>query len=306
MPDAGLLRAMKPRPPAPPADTPAAGAPADTPTSNKPRSDKPTSDKRKADQPTVGKPTADKSSTSRARKAAAGHDEAPRPAARHRARGAGVDDPQAAREADRYENPIASREAILQTLSDAEGPLDAEALQRTLGLEDPDRAEALDKRLAAMLRDGQVLKNRRGGFVPATMADLIPGTVIANPEGFGFLRPEGGVGDDLFLPPFEMRKVMHGDRVLGSVTGVDRRGRREGVIVEVLERRVTRLIGRFALEQGISFVVRMTAGSSATCRFHRTRARRPVMANWWSAKSPRRRTTTGRRSAACWRCWATS
>ncbi len=173
-----------------------------------------------------------------------------------RARGkGGFRDPQAAREADRYENPIASREAILEVLSAAEGPMDAEALQQVLGLTDPDRAAALDKRLAAMLRDGQVLKNRRDGFVPAAQADLVPGTVIANPEGFGFLRPESGVGDDLFLPPFEMRKVMHGDRVLGSVTGVDRRGRREGVIVEVLERRVTRLIGRFALESGISFVV---------------------------------------------------
>ncbi len=167
----------------------------------------------------------------------------------------GFIDPQAAREASRYENPIPSREAILQLLSDADGPLDAERLQQLLGLADPERALALDKRLAAMLRDGQVLKNRRGGFVPAERADLIPGTIIANPEGFGFLRPESGVGDDLFLPPFEMRKVMHGDRVLGSVTGVDRRGRREGVIVEVLERRVTRLIGRFALESGISYVV---------------------------------------------------
>src|SRR5690606_29873286 len=182
---------------------------------------------------------------------------AKRPAAGRRdgAGDTGFVDPQAAREASRYENPIPSREAILQLLSDADGPLDAERLQQLLGLDDPERAQALDKRLAAMLRDGQVLKNRRGGFVPAARADLIPGTIIANPEGFGFLRPESGVGDDLFLPPFEMRKAMHGDRVLGSVTGVDRRGRREGVIVEVLERRVSRLIGRFALESGISYVV---------------------------------------------------
>src|SRR5690606_11197552 len=171
MPDAGLLRAMKPQ----------------------------------------GKPAAAISAPAKP----AGKEAAPRPPARR-----GDDrfvDPQAQREATRYQNPIPSREAILQVLADAEGPLDAEALQQSLGLTDPERAEALDKRLAAMLRDGQVLKNRRRGFVPAARADLVPGTVIANPEGFGFLRPESGVGDDLFLPPFEMRKVMHGDRVLGSV-----------------------------------------------------------------------------------------
>src|SRR5690606_28068691 len=107
-----------------------------------------------------------------------------------RKRGGAVEDPQAAREAGRYENPIASCEAILQVLADADGPLDAEALQQVLGLAEPERAMALDKRLGAMVRDGQILKNRRGGFVPAAKADLVPGTVIANPEGFGFLRPE--------------------------------------------------------------------------------------------------------------------
>jgi ribonuclease R len=164
-------------------------------------------------------------------------------------------DPHAAREAARYEQPIASRQMILQLLTAADGPMDADALAEKLGLTEPDRFDALNKRLGAMLRDGQLLQNRRGGFAPAARMDLIPGVVIANPDGFGFLRPDAGGGDDLFLPPFEMRKAMHGDRVLGSVTGVDRRGRREGSIVEVLERRITRLIGRFTVEAGISYVV---------------------------------------------------
>nr|WP_243412241.1 ribonuclease R [Lysobacter telluris] len=164
-------------------------------------------------------------------------------------------DPHAEREAARYEQPIASRQMILQLLAASDGPMDAEALAGKLGLAAPDRFDALNKRLGAMLRDGQLLQNRRGGYAPAARMDLVPGVVIANPDGFGFLRPDAGGGDDLFLPPFEMRKAMHGDRVLGSVTGVDRRGRREGAIVEVLERRVTRLIGRFTLEAGISYVV---------------------------------------------------
>ncbi|GAA4866462.1 ribonuclease R [Luteimonas vadosa] len=182
-----------------------------------------------------------------------------KPSARTRDRGTGrsggISDPHAAREAGRYENPIASREAILQLLDAADGPQTVDKIAEILELTAPDRAEALAKRLSAMLRDGQLLQNRRGGYVPAKRADLIPGTVIANPDGFGFLRPDSGAGDDLFLPPFEMRKVMHGDHVLGSVTNIDHRGRREGSIVEVLERRLNRLIGRFELESGISYVV---------------------------------------------------
>jgi len=167
---------------------------------------------------------------------------------------AGFKDPYAAREAERYAQPIASREVILGVLAASDGPLTAEEVAGKLDLTAPERFEALTKRLTAMVRDGQLLLNRRGGYAPAEQMDLVPGVVIANPEGFGFLRAEAG-GDDLFLPPFEMRKVMHGDRVLASVTGLDRRGRREGAIVEVLERRVNRLIGRFAMESGVSFVV---------------------------------------------------
>ena len=164
-------------------------------------------------------------------------------------------DPHAAREAQRYADPIPSREAILKLLAEADGPMLAEAVADALGLDTFERREALGKRLGAMVRDGQLLQNRRGGYAPAERLDLIPGTVIANRDGFGFLRPEGTSGDDLFLPPMEMRKVMHGDRVMVSVTGMDRRGRREAAIVEVLERRLTRLIGRFTLEAGISYVV---------------------------------------------------
>ncbi len=170
-------------------------------------------------------------------------------------RGKKFTDPHAAREAERYADPIASREAILGVLSAAEGPLTAEDLAAKLELTAPDRFDALGKRLGAMVRDGQLLQNRRGGFAPAKQMDLIPGVVIANPNGFGFLRPEAGGGDDLFLPPNEMRKVMHGDRVMACVTGIDRSGRREGSIVEVLDRRLSRLIGRFTLEAGISYLV---------------------------------------------------
>ena len=179
---------------------------------------------------------------------------APRPRSAPAPRG-GFQDPHAAREAERYAQPIASREAILALLEAADGPQTAEELAGALSLTAPDRFDALGKRLGAMVRDGQLVQNRRGGFAPVQQTDLIPGVVIANPDGFGFLRPDAGGGDDLFLPPYEMRKVMHGDRVLANVTGIDRRGRREGSIARVLERRLTRLIGRFGSEAGISFVV---------------------------------------------------
>ena len=165
----------------------------------------------------------------------------------------GFIDPHAAREAQRYEHPIPSREAILGLLAERGSLLDAGAIADALGLADAERRIALDKRLHAMLRDGQLLESRRGGLAPADKLGLVTGTVLANAEGYGFLRPDEG-GDDLYLSPAQMRQVLHGDRVLASVVGIDRRGRRQGAIREVLERRAPRLVGRVVEEHGVMVV----------------------------------------------------
>ncbi|HEX7326179.1 MAG TPA: ribonuclease R [Rhodanobacteraceae bacterium] len=162
-------------------------------------------------------------------------------------------DPHAEREARRYEHPIPSREAILALLTERGSLLRTDAIAAALGINDDFRRAALEKRLHAMLRDGQLLQSRRGGVAPAGKIGLIAGTVLANAEGYGFLRPDEG-GDDLYLSPAQMRQVLHGDRVLASVVGVDRRGRREGAIREVLERRPARLVGRVVEEHGVMVV----------------------------------------------------
>ncbi|HSX62646.1 MAG TPA: ribonuclease R [Tahibacter sp.] len=162
-------------------------------------------------------------------------------------------DPFAERELQRYEHPIPSREALLAFLVEQGQLMNAEAIAKALSLTHERDFGALTKRLAAMLRDGQLIQNRRGGYGVAQKLDLVPGVVLANPDGYGFLKPDAG-GEDLYLSPYEMRKVLHGDRVLGSIVGVDRRGRRQGAIVEVLERRSPRLVGRIVEQDGLVLV----------------------------------------------------
>lgn len=159
----------------------------------------------------------------------------------------------AAREAAKYENPIPSREYILDFLSNSAGPLTHEELCSGFGIDDSDAREALRRRLIAMERDGQAVRNRRYAYGALDKMNIIKGRVIGHPEGFGFVVPREG-GGDLFLSSRQMRRVMDGDEVLVRVSGMDRRGRQEASIVEVVEHRTTTLVGRFFKESGIHFV----------------------------------------------------
>ena len=162
-------------------------------------------------------------------------------------------DPDAQREASRYDNPIASRKLILETVKNA-GALSFDELVQALAMQQPEQQEALGYRLKAMLRDGQLVQNRKGGYLPVDDAHLTLGRVIAHPDGFGFLVPDEG-GDDFFLHGKQMRTVLHGDKAVVRLTGIDRRGRKEGAIVSVVERANKTLVGRLFIESGVAFVV---------------------------------------------------
>ncbi|MGC8853441.1 MAG: VacB/RNase II family 3'-5' exoribonuclease, partial [Halothiobacillaceae bacterium] len=163
-------------------------------------------------------------------------------------------DPHAEREAEKYENPIASRELLLEMIKAHGSPMTFERLLLNLGYDDDERIEALRRRLRAMERDGQLIRNRKGGYVPLDKSELVRGRVIGHKDGFGFLVPDEG-GDDVFLSARQMRALLHGDRAVVQITGIDQRGRREGALVEVLERANAEVVGRLVLESGVAFVI---------------------------------------------------
>ena len=162
-------------------------------------------------------------------------------------------DPQLERELNKYDYPLPSREYILQTLQEAGVPLPFERLSETLDVA-PHETPDFQRRLGAMARDGQLMQNRRGDWLLPDKADLIRGRVQGHPDGYGFLVPDDGSAD-LFLSAKEMDKVLHGDRAMARMIGVDRRGRPEGKVVEVLDRANTRVVGRVFCEHGVWFAV---------------------------------------------------
>ncbi|WP_136249245.1 ribonuclease R [Halomonas borealis] len=153
------------------------------------------------------------------------------------------DDLHASREAHKYDKPAPSREYLLARLEACGKPVTHEAMSEMLGLEDEDLQEAVRRRLSAMERDGQVLRNRRGAYALIDKLDLIKGRVLGHRDGIGFLLRDDGKKPDLVLPPRQMRRVFHNDHVLVRVSGRDRRGREEGTIAEVLARNTQHIVG---------------------------------------------------------------
>ena len=163
-------------------------------------------------------------------------------------------DPYAAREAEKYDRPIPSRELILQLLQQTGKPLRRQQSAQVFALENPDDLEALRRRLRAMERDGQLVFTNRQKYSIGSGHELIHGRVLGHPEGFGFLKPDDG-SDDLFIAPREMKSLFHNDRASVRVTGIDRKGRREAGLVEVLERNTHQVVGRFYTEGRVAYVI---------------------------------------------------
>jgi ribonuclease R len=162
-------------------------------------------------------------------------------------------DPFYQREREKYADPIPSREFILDTLKALGRPVSQKRLITTLKLLKTAEQEALGYRLRAMVRDSQLMQDRKGRYCLLDKINLQCGTIQAHPDGFGFFIPEKDT-KDLLIPHREMRGVMHGDTVLVHQTGIDRRGRPECKIHEVLTHANPRVVGRFFSEKGVHFV----------------------------------------------------
>ncbi len=139
-------------------------------------------------------------------------------------------------------------------------PQDFKALVAAFKLKGEPQRQTLQKQLKKLVRTGQLLLNRRNEYCLLKKIDAVVGKVAAHRDGFGFLIPDAG-GDDVFLPPHEMRQLLDGDRIAVALAGTDRKGRPKGSLVEILERGKSTAVGRFIAERGLCYVVETASRS---------------------------------------------
>ena len=163
-------------------------------------------------------------------------------------------DPFLKREKQRYEHPLPSREWIIELLEQKGVPSKIEVLARELSITE-EEYEFFERRLKAMARDGQVLINRRGAVCAADKLDLVKCRVEAHKDGFGFAVPLTPTKDgDFVLYERQMRGIMHGDIVTVRPADIDRKGRREGTVLDIVERAQSKVVGRFYMDRGVAIL----------------------------------------------------
>jgi ribonuclease R len=133
-------------------------------------------------------------------------------------------DPNIELEKSRYADPIASRELLLKHLSQAPEPLSATRIAKRLGLHTDAQRDALGKRLAAMVRDGQAVSGPNG-FAAAGEGERVAGRVRGRANGEVLVMPDDGSAP-LVLARADTATLMHNDRVEVLAVGMNERGRR--------------------------------------------------------------------------------
>ncbi|NND53598.1 MAG: ribonuclease R [Gammaproteobacteria bacterium] len=157
-----------------------------------------------------------------------------------------------------YEHAIPGPAEIMAEMEKRGVPQDFKALVKHFGLKGEKQRQGLQKKLKKLVRNGRLLLNRKNEYCLIDKIDAVVGKVAAHRDGFGFLIPEEG-GEDVFLPPHEMRQLLDGDRVAVRLAGQDRKGRPKGALVEILERGKKTAVGRFVVDRGLNYVIEIAS-----------------------------------------------
>ena len=157
------------------------------------------------------------------------------------------------RSADDSGTLVPSRSLTITVLTEQARPMSFEELTEHFALKAKNERNAYYSRLDRMAERGMLLRDRRKRYSLPKKMDLVVGKVLGHPKGFGFVIPDDG-GDDLYLHPNQMRRVLHNDKVLAVVSRIDSRGRKEGKIVEAIVDLDREILGHYFEEGGVHFV----------------------------------------------------
>jgi len=130
-------------------------------------------------------------------------------------------------------------------------------LQRRAGFDRGDLQSVIDA-LRQLCQDGRLVRLKKNHYALPDRQNLLRGRVHAHPDGYGFLIAEDKEIEDVYLNRREMRRVMHGDRVMVRIDH-KQRGGNQAHVVQIIEHGQKRLLGSYEEIDGRAFLIPMDA-----------------------------------------------
>lgn len=143
---------------------------------------------------------------------------------------------------------------VLTYLKQKTEPVATRDIAQVLGQSGKRGIEETYKTLEFLREEGKITQVQRNRWAVQTNTTELIGKLIGHAEGHGFVLPVDG-GEKVFLRSSDMNEVLHGDTLKVRITGRDKRNKRFGKIVEIVERGAESVVGRFFNERGLHFIV---------------------------------------------------
>ena len=116
--------------------------------------------------------------------------------------------------------------------------------------------KAFKKTLKTMEKEGLIIKTKKDRYAVPERLGLLTGKLQAHSKGFGFLIPDAEGEKDVFIPSSAINGAMNGDKILVQITREDKNGKkREGEVVQILERGNKKFVGVYEDSRNFGFVV---------------------------------------------------
>lgn len=134
-------------------------------------------------------------------------------------------------------------------------PLTVAEIEENLGLTEADDFRDLVKVLVKLEEAGTIVRGSNDKYGTPERMNTFQGRFIGHAKGFGFVAPEEAGLDDVFIPPTMKGGALNGDTVIVKVSADSTGERREGQIIEVVERGTSRIVGEFQANKNFGFVL---------------------------------------------------
>jgi len=145
------------------------------------------------------------------------------------------------------------RERIIKILKSRNKALSMEELDHELQNKTIEETQELEKTVEELCNEYIVHKTNKERYMLFEKGPLKKGYLHVNRRGYGFVDLEDE--EDIYIPSNNLNGALHNDLVVAEVTGRREKGKLEGRILKVLERKLDTVVGEFYLENGVGYII---------------------------------------------------